>query len=82
MANELGAQLGLDPDVLKMHGGYRARVDTPDGPVQMHLAELTTMDPPLGRAAAIGAEFIDLTQARGLSVIELELLRLAYEYVM
>ena len=28
------------------------------------------------------AEFIDLTQARGLSVIELELLRLAYEYVM
>jgi hypothetical protein len=36
----------------------------------------------LGAAAAAGAEFIDLTAARGLPRVELELLRLAYEHVL
>jgi hypothetical protein len=82
LLREASDKLGLDVESLKVQGGYHARVDTSNGTVQVYLTELTTMDPPFERAADIDAEFIELTQARNLSVVELELLRLAYEYVM
>ena len=82
LLHEASDRLGLDIESLKVQGGYHARVDTSNGTVQVYLTELTTMDPPFDRASDIDAEFIELTQARGLAVVELELLRLAYEYVM
>lgn len=82
LLREAGDKLGLDIESLKIQSGYHARVDTSNGPVQVYLTELTAMDPPFDRAADIDAEFIELAQARTLTVVELELLRLAYEYVM
>lgn len=82
LLREAGDKLGLDIESLKVQGGYHARVDTSNGAVQVYLAELTTMDPPFELAADINAEFIELAQARNLTAVELELLRLAYEYVM
>ena len=75
-------QLGLDVEALKVEAEYHARVDSSNGTVQVYLTELTTVDPPFEQAVMINAEFIDLTQARSLSVVELELLRKAYEHVM
>ena len=82
LVRDAGRQLGLDVDLMKVEGDYHARVDSSEGAVQVYLTEFTTTDPPFDQAEKINAEFIDLTQARGLPGVELELLRQAYEYVM
>jgi len=75
-------RFGLAADCIRVEGEYRARIDSCDGPVQVYLTEFTTIDPPFAQAQKINADFIDLTQARGLPGVELELLRRAYEHVM
>ena len=82
LLQEAADRLGLALESLKVHGGYHVNVDTCNGPVKVYLAELNTIDPPFQVAADMNAEFIDLTQARNLAIVELELLRLAYEFVM
>jgi hypothetical protein len=67
---------------LKAEGEYRQTVDVPGEKIQIILGEITTMDPPFDEAEKAGAKFIDLTQARGLPSVELELLRSAYELVL
>ena len=59
-----------------------ARVVVDGNGADVHLAHFCDIDPPLDAAAAAGGEFIDLTAARGLPRVELELLRLAYEHVL
>jgi len=75
-------RLGLAAGTLKAEGEYRHCVAIPGGQVQIILAGITTIDPPFVQAAQAGAGFIDLTQARGLPQVELELLRHAYELVL
>jgi len=75
-------RLGLEVDNMKVDAGYRANVDSSTGPVRIFLMQFTSIDPPFDCAEKINAQFIDLTEARGLSSVELELLRQAYEYVM
>jgi hypothetical protein len=74
--------LGLAAGSVELDGDFLARVDVPDGPLTIYLAHFTTIDPPFDSAAAHGASFIDLTQARGLPPAELELLRRVYQHVM
>ena len=57
-------------------------VEVPGGSVQILLAEITTIDPPFEAVEQQGARFIDLTQARGLPPVEMEMLRHAYELVL
>lgn len=71
-------RLGLVAGSLKPESGFHATVRTPDGPVTVQLAELTTIDPPFVEAATLGGEFIAITEARGCTPVELELLRRAY----
>ena len=75
-------RFGMAPDCMKVEGEYRARVDSCDGQVQIYLTGFTTIDPPFAQAQDINAQFIDLTQARGLPDVEHERLRRAYEHVM
>ena len=75
-------QLGLPPGSLKAEGEYRQMVEVPAERIQIILGEITTVDPPFEEVEKIGARFIDLTQARGLPQVELELLRCAYELVL
>ena len=82
LLKDASEKLGLDTESLKVEGEYHAQVDSSRGTVRVYLTELTTIDPPFDRAEAINAEFIDLTQARNLTDVELELLRMAYEHVM
>ena len=67
---------------LEAEGGYRHSVEARGGKIPVILAGITTIDPPFDLADRAGATFIDLTQARGLPQIELELLRHAYELLM
>jgi len=79
---ELEERLGFRMGTLEAEGEYRQLLETPGGTIQVVLARITTMDPPFDLAKEADACFIDLTQARGLPQIELELLRHAYELVL
>jgi hypothetical protein len=75
-------ELGLASGSLESEKGFRARVDTPEGLIEVFLARFTSIDPPFEWAEQQGAKFIDLTQARGLPVVELQILRRAYEQIL
>lgn len=76
------AHLGLLPGALKAEGEFYAELDTPDGRLPILLAQFTTTDPPFAAAAALGGEFVAMTEARGLHPTELQLLREAYELIL
>lgn len=75
-------RLGLAAGSLEPDPGFRLRVRGAAGETEVLLARFTAIDPPFAAAAAAGCAFIDLTQARGLPVLELGLLRLAYERIL
>jgi hypothetical protein len=79
---EVERTLGFDAGALKAEGEYHKSVEVPGGHIQVVLAAITSIDPPFDLAAKAGASFIDLTQARGLPRVELELLRGAYELIL
>jgi len=75
-------RLGLPAGSLMHEPEFQATVDTPDGPVAMHLASFTTIDPPFDEAAALGGKFIAITEAAGGMPVEMDLLRHAYEVLL
>jgi hypothetical protein len=74
--------LGLPAGSLATDTDFRHRIAFDGAESQVFLARFTTTDPPFDAAAAQGATFIDLTQARGLPAVELGLLRHAYESIL
>lgn len=75
-------ELGFESGTLRAEEGFRYSVEVPNEKIQVLLVAIVSMDPPFDQAEKIGAEFIDLTQARGLPGVELDLLRGAYELVL
>jgi hypothetical protein len=82
VVSQVENELGLTAGSLEREGGFRAKVDAPGGLIEVFLARFTSMDPPFEWAEEHGARFIDLTQARGLPDIELQILRRAYEQIL
>ena len=76
------AQLGMPAGSLVHEPEFQATVDTPDGPVALHLASFTTTDPPFDEVAALGGKFIAITEAAGGMPVEMDLLRHAYEVLL
>ncbi|MBW8328203.1 MAG: hypothetical protein K0M48_03305 [Thiobacillus sp.] len=76
------SRLGLPAGSLVHEPEFQATVDTPDGPVALHLASFTTIDPPFDEAAALGGKFIAITEAAGGMPVEMDLLRHAYEVLL
>lgn len=74
--------LGLPSGSLVHEAEFHATVDTPDGPVALHLASFTTTDPPFDEAEAVGGKFIAITEAVGGMPVEMELLRQAYTVML
>jgi hypothetical protein len=74
--------LGLPTGSLEVEGEFHEQVDVDGGPLDIYLARFTAIDPPLELTRRHDGEFIDLTQARGLPVTELELLRKVYEFAL
>ncbi|MEJ2590806.1 MAG: hypothetical protein P8178_05290 [Candidatus Thiodiazotropha sp.] len=79
---EVEKRLDFPAGCLKAEAEYRHTVEVPGKRIQIILANITTMDPPFEQAEKAHAGFIDLTQARGLPMVELQLLRHAYELVL
>jgi len=79
---EVEEKLGLATGDLQAEGEYRAIVDVAGGPVNILLARFTSIDPPFELAKNSQATFIDLTEARDLPQVELQLLRKVYELVI
>lgn len=75
-------KLGLNQDSLKPETEFQHSIEVPGGNIPVLLAEITTTDPPFQAVAEAGGSFIDLTQARQLPQVELQLLRHAYELVL
>lgn len=80
--SEVEKKLGFAPDLLKAEGEFLHTVEAPGEKIQIILAAITSMDAPYDIAEQNQAQFIALTQARGLPDVELELLRHAYELVL
>ena len=80
--DEAEKQLGLEAGTLEVDAEYQACVDVAGEPIHVFLARFNTIDPPFSIAEDLQATFIDLTQARDLSAVELQLLRRAYEMIM
>lgn len=76
------ARLKLDHGSLKPEAEFNATVQTPDGPITIHLASLDYVDPPFAEAEAAGGRFVAITEARGCSPVEMELLRRAYTVIL
>jgi hypothetical protein len=76
------AKLGLPAGSLAHEPEFQATVDTPDGPIALHLASFTTIDRPFDAAAALGGRFIAITEAAGSMPVEMDLLRRAYEVLL
>ncbi len=75
-------RLGLPSGSLEMEPRFRCEVAAGDERTEVFLARFTSIDPPFETAQAHGRTFIDLTQARGLPPVELDLLRLSYERIL
>ncbi|MCW2306899.1 hypothetical protein [Rhodobium gokarnense] len=72
-------QLGLDASDLAAEPGFAATVDADGRQIHIHLARFTSIDPPFEMTEEWGGKFIELTEARSLPPVELQLLRDAYE---
>jgi len=82
LISDMHKHLGLADGELEVDSEFHAKVDVAGGPIQMFLVRIKTIDPPFDKAHAQNAEFIELTEARGMAPAELELLRKAYECIM
>jgi hypothetical protein len=75
-------QIGMPAQSLDAVPEFQYSIEVPGGNIRVLLAAINTIDPPFEEIERAGGSFIDLTQARGLPQIELELLRHAYELVL
>lgn len=82
VVKHLEQELGFGAGTLRAEEGYRFLVEVPERNIQILLIAIDSIDPPIDVAERIGGRFIDLTQARGLPPVELELLRGAYELLL
>ena len=77
LVRDAGKWLELEVGNMKVEADYHASVDSSAGTMKIFLTQFTTIDPPFETAEKINAQFIDLTEARSLPGVELELLRQA-----
>ncbi len=83
LLREAERSLALPRGALEPDTGLACQLAADDGfCADVVLGRFTTIDPPFSKAEAVGAGFIDLTQARGLPAAELSLLRLVYEHLL
>lgn len=72
--------MGLEGNQAQIKIRDLGRVETPDETIAVHGVKLTDIDPPFDLAEKIDARFIEMTGARQLSEIDLEVLRRVYVF--
>lgn len=73
---------GLATGDLHLDAEFTAEMLEPGGSVSVHLAEITTIDPPFEALALAGGRFVTLTEIKGIPDTERDTLRLVYEHVI
>lgn len=82
LCREVEGRLGLNEGDLEMEPEFEAEVSFGQHQAPVYLLRMTHEDPPWDEVSTWGARFIAITDARGQPVVELELLRRAYEAVL
>ncbi len=82
LVQQAASEICISTDELEMEPAFHQWVDVANGPVQIFLIRFKGIDPPFSQAKEQNASFIELSEARGLAPVELELLRTAYECIM
>ena len=75
-------QLELPSNILEIEKTFQAIALSGDLTFGIYLASFTTVDPPLEQLDHLGGKFITIIEARTLPALELELLGLAYSFLM
>jgi hypothetical protein len=78
----LTTQYGLDAAQLKLEGCFQEWMWSAAGPTRVHLARFTSLDPPRAAMELHGGIFKPISQMRGTPMIELNLLRQAFNLIM
>lgn len=73
---------GLASGDLRLDAEFAAEMLAPAGSASVHLAEITTIDPPFETLERAGGRFITLTEIKGIPDTEREMLRLVYEHMI
>ncbi|ARU30247.1 hypothetical protein CAP31_00175 [Sulfuriferula sp. AH1] len=76
------AQYGYSPTVLTHADGFQEWMDSPTGPIRIHLLRFTTLDAPKAALEPNGGVFKPISEMRGTPIQELNLLRRAFDLVM
>lgn len=75
-------QLGLPPQQLVPQPDYAEWLDTPAGPLRVHLLRLDTFDPPAQALADAGGVFKPISALRGAHPSELPLVRQVFNLLV
>ena len=75
-------RLGLSSNILEIEKTFQAIVVDDSIAIDVYLAGFTTIDPPREQLAHLDGKFIAITEARRLPPVEIELLGLAYSWMM
>lgn len=75
-------QFSISSNILKIETKFQAIAKNDDSTITIYLANFTTVDPPREQLAHLGGKFISIIEARSLPSIEVELLGLAYSFLM
>jgi hypothetical protein len=75
-------QLKLPPLSLEPVDDFQVVLSTNQGDISIFVAAFTSIDPPFEAADELGGRFIAMTEARQLSDLDRNLLRLVYEHVL
>ena len=78
----LFAQYGYTPAELTHAAGFEEWMASAAGPIRIHLARFTTLDAPRAAIEPHGGIFKPISEMRGTPMIELNLLRRAFDLVM
>lgn len=73
---------GLDAAQLTVMDSFQEWMEGSDGPIRIHLARFTTFEPPREAMEPHGGIFKPISELRGTAMIELNLLRRAFNLFM
>ncbi|MHB1677756.1 MAG: hypothetical protein ACYCSS_09505 [Sulfuriferula sp.] len=76
------AQYGFPPSALVRAAGFQEWMDSAAGAIRIHLLRFTTLDAPRAAIEPHGGLFKPISEMRGTPMIELNLLRRAFDLVM
>ncbi|MEM7760900.1 MAG: hypothetical protein AAF298_22635 [Cyanobacteria bacterium P01_A01_bin.40] len=75
-------RFSISSNILKIETTFQAIAKNDDLTIAIYLINFTTVDPPREQLAHLGGKFISIIEARSLPSIEVELLGLAYSFLM